>query len=148
MGDTDVDVIGYVASVHDVGMTHMPSSVSLAQPLDSEQRRELARHPEVSVEIMRPLEYLGSVRELILGHHERWDGAGYPRGLKGEEIPLGSRILAVVDAYDSMTRGRPYRAARSHEETIAELNAEGGHQFDPGVVEALEFVLAREEEAA
>jgi HD-GYP domain-containing protein (c-di-GMP phosphodiesterase class II) len=148
MADNDVDVIGYVASVHDVGMTRMPSSVSSSKPLDDAQRLELARHPEVSVEIMRPLEYLGSVRDLILGHHERWDGTGYPRGLKGEEIPLGSRILAVVDAYDSITRGRPYRTARTHDEAMTELRRECGRQFDPDVVDALEFVLAREAEAA
>lgn len=148
MSDTDVDVIGYVASVHDVGMTQMPSSISLPRALDERQREELLRHPEVSVEIMRPLEYLASVRELMLCHHERWDGRGYPRGLEAEEIPLGSRILAVVDAYDSMTRGRPYRAARSHESAMVELRAGGGTQFDPDVVEALEFVLARDQEAA
>jgi HD-GYP domain-containing protein (c-di-GMP phosphodiesterase class II) len=101
------------------------------------------QHPEVSVEMIRPLEYLGSVRELILAHHERWDGSGYPRGLAGDEIPLGGRLLAVVDAYESMTAGRPYRAARSHDEAIAELRREASRQFDPDVVEAFARMMSR-----
>jgi signal transduction histidine kinase/HD-GYP domain-containing protein (c-di-GMP phosphodiesterase class II) len=144
MSESDVNVIGYVASIHDVGMTRMPATMSMPVPLDDEHRRELSSHPEVSVEIMRPLEYLGSVRDLILCHHECWDGSGYPRGLRGEEIPLGSRILAVVDAYDSMTRGRPYRAARTHADAIDEMRQQSGRQFDPAAVEALERVLERE----
>ena len=84
------------------------------------------------------------MREIILGHHERWDGTGYPRSLAGEAIPLGSRILAVVDAYDSMTRGRPYRAPRTRPDALAELKRESGKQFDPSVVEALSRVAARD----
>jgi HD-GYP domain-containing protein (c-di-GMP phosphodiesterase class II) len=107
---TDIDVIGYVAAIHDVGMTRVAEDVTRrAGPLREDEREVLEQHPEVSVEILRPLEYLGSVRELILSHHERWDGTGYPRGLQGDEIPLGARILAAVDAYESMCAGRPYR---------------------------------------
>ena len=86
------------------------------------------------------MEYLGTVRDLILSHHERWDGSGYPRGLKADEIPLGGRILAVVDAYESMRVGRPYRPARGRDEAIVELRREAGRQFDPDVVEALVLV--------
>jgi HD-GYP domain-containing protein (c-di-GMP phosphodiesterase class II) len=84
------------------------------------------------------------VRELILCHHERWDGSGYPRGVGGEEIPLGSRVLAAVDAYESMTAGRPYRAPRRSDEAVAELRAGRGTQFDPRVVEALIRVIDRD----
>jgi HD-GYP domain-containing protein (c-di-GMP phosphodiesterase class II) len=80
----------------------------------------------------------------VLAHHERWDGDGYPRGLAGEDIPLGARILSVVDAYESMRAGRPWRAACSHDEAISELERESGAQFDPGVVEALVKVIDRE----
>jgi HD-GYP domain-containing protein (c-di-GMP phosphodiesterase class II) len=100
----------------------------------------------VSVEIIRPFEYLGTVRDIMLAHHERWDGAGYPRGLKGDEIHIGARILAVVDAFESMVRGRPYRAAREHDEALEELRREAGHQFDPSVVEAFIRVSQREPE--
>ena len=84
------------------------------------------------------------VRDLILCHHERWDGSGYPQGIAGEAIPLGSRVLAAVDAFESMTAGRPYRPARRRDEAIAELRREAGVQFDPAVVEALIKVLESE----
>jgi signal transduction histidine kinase/putative methionine-R-sulfoxide reductase with GAF domain len=138
MSPTDVDVVGYVATIHDLGMSSIHRHLdSVPGPLDQDERHALIQHPEVSVEMIRPLEYLGSVRELILAHHERWDGTGYPRGARAEEIPLGARILAVVDAYESMTAGRPWRAARGHDDTLAELRQEAGRQFDPEVVEAL-----------
>jgi signal transduction histidine kinase/putative methionine-R-sulfoxide reductase with GAF domain len=142
MSETDVDLVGYVAAVRDLGMASLvPELRDRPGTLGEDEREALRKHPERSVELIRPLEYLGSVRELVLAHHERWDGAGYPHLLRGTEIPLGARILAVVDAYASMTAGRPYRAARSHEEALAELRQESGRQFDPEVVEALVRVL-------
>ena len=103
-------------------------------------------HPEVSVEIMRPLEYLGQVREIVLAHHERWDGSGYPQGLQGDRIPIGARILAVVDAWESMTSARPWRTAVPRDEAVAELRRESGQQFDEEVVEAFVELLGEEEE--
>jgi HD-GYP domain-containing protein (c-di-GMP phosphodiesterase class II) len=144
----EVDVIGYVAAVRDLGMSSIEHLRLLPGPLGEDERQAVMQHPEVGVEIIRPLEYLGSVRELILSHHERWDGTGYPRRLRGQEIPLGARILAVVDAYDSMISGRPYRPPRSREEVLAELRSEAEKQFDPEVVEALARVLAEERVAA
>lgn len=141
---SDIDVIGYVAAIHDLGMTRLQLELGRG-PLEDDQRHALMQHPEVSVEIIRPLEYLGSVRDLILTHHERWDGTGYPRGLIGEEIPLGGRILAVADAYESMTTGRPYRPATDRVDSLAELRREAGRQFDPRVVEAFARVIDREE---
>lgn len=140
----DLDVIGYVASIHDVGMVRMSAETAQPGVLDTEQRTTVATHPAVSVAILRPLEYLGVVRELILSHHEHWDGTGYPRGLAGEAIPLGARILAVVDAWQSMTVERPFRAARGPAEALAELRRLSGRQFDGEVVEALARVLDRE----
>ena len=86
------------------------------------------------------------MREIVLGHHERWDGSGYPHGLKGSRIPMGSRILAVVDAWESMTTSRPWRTAMPREEAVAELRREAGHQFDPDVVEAFTRMLDLGEE--
>ncbi len=146
MSPADVDVIGYVASIHDLGMVRLESVAVHPGQLDPQQRSAVNGHPEVSVEILRPLEYLGLVREVILGHHERWDGTGYPRGLAGEAIPLGARILSVVDAWDSMTGGRPFRAPLSVVEASAELRREAGRQFDAAVVEAFLTVLERDGE--
>jgi HD-GYP domain-containing protein (c-di-GMP phosphodiesterase class II) len=142
----EIDVIGYVASIHDLGMVRFGLETGHPNHLDDHQRKAVRAHPEVSVEILRPLEYLGLVREIILGHHERWDGAGYPQGLKAESIPMGSRILAVVDAWESMTTARPWRAAVPQDEAIAELRREAGKQFDGDVVEAFAKWLERGEE--
>jgi len=144
MSAADIDVIGYVASIHDVGMVRMAAQTGHPGFLDPAERSVVSKHPEVSVAILRPLEYLGVVRELILSHHERWDGAGYPRGLAGDAIPLGARILAVVDAWESMTVVRPFRTAREPSEAVAELRREAGGQFDGEVVEALVRVVERE----
>ena len=146
LSPADVDVIGYVASIHDLGMVRYEAETVHPGRLDELQRRAVRGHPEVSVEILRPLEYLGAVREIILGHHERWDGTGYPRGLAGEAIPLGSRILAVVDAWESMTSPRPFRTPRTHDEAAVELRREAGRQFDAEVVETFLRRVAVEEE--
>jgi HD-GYP domain-containing protein (c-di-GMP phosphodiesterase class II) len=146
MSPSDVDVIGYVASIHDLGMVRLEAETGHPGRLDDAQRHALAAHPEVSVEILRPLEYLGVVREYILGHHERWDGTGYPRGLEGEAIPIGSRILAVVDAWESMTTPRPFRSPRDITDAAEELRREAGRQFDAEVVEAFLSVLTRDGE--
>ena len=141
LGPTEVDAIGYVAAIRDLGMAALHERLAHHGPLDEDERHALMQHPEVGVEIIRPLEYLGSVRDLILSHHERWDGAGYPRRLPGPEIPMGARVLAVVDAYDSMTSGRPYRNARSADDALSELRREAGRQFDPEVVEAFARIM-------
>jgi HD-GYP domain-containing protein (c-di-GMP phosphodiesterase class II) len=148
MSDTEIDLAGYVASIHDLGMTRFQEAAETPGDLDPDSRRQIERHPETTVDMIRGLEYQSAVRELILAHHERWDGAGYPRGLAGAEIPQGARILAVVDAYESMTRGRAYRTPRRREEAIEELRHDAGRQFDPETVEAFVRVLAREENGA
>ncbi len=131
LSPAEVDVIGYVASIHDLGMVRFGAEAAQPHRLNERQRRALRAHPEVSVEILRPIEYLGLVREIVLGHHERWDGSGYPQGLQAERIPIGSRILAVVDAWESMTASRPWR---------------GEKQFEREVVEAFVSLLERGDE--
>ncbi len=91
----------------------------------------MKRHPEIGYRIARASHKLARIADYILTHHERWDGAGYPKGLKGEDIPLLSRILAVADAYDAMTEDRVYRKAMSKEQAVEEIRRNAGTQFDP-----------------
>jgi len=149
LGDADVDQVGWVAAIHDIGMTPIQRRIQgVRGPLGDEDRESLTRHPEIGVEMLRPLEYVGAVRDMVLAHHEHWDGSGYPRGLRGEEIPLGARVIAVVDAFESMVSDRPWRAARSAGEAIDELRRFAGSQFDPLVVDGFVRVLEREAEAS
>ncbi|HEX5031941.1 MAG TPA: HD domain-containing phosphohydrolase [Candidatus Eisenbacteria bacterium] len=146
MGEDEIQAIAFVASIHDVGMAHIGPPV-LHEPgkLDPETWAQVAQHPARTVEILKPIEFEERVTECILTHHERMDGRGYPRGLAGDLIPLGARIIAVVDAYESMTSGRPYRQAMPQAEAIRELRRCSGSQFDPKIVEAFCQVLAAEE---
>jgi len=146
LAEEDVEVLAYVASVHDVGMGQIDHSV-LHEPgrLDEEAWAEVALHPLRSAEIVKPIEFQELVTEIILAHHERMDGRGYPRGLKGEQIPIGARIISVLDAYESMTIGRPYRHAMTHADALQELRQCKGTQFDPKVVEAFAQLFESQE---
>jgi putative nucleotidyltransferase with HDIG domain len=125
------------ALLHDIGEIRTPEAVLHKRgPLTPEERDLVHGHPQAGVEILEPVPLLTPALDVVGGHHERWDGAGYPQGLKAEEIPLPARIFAVVDALDAMTHERPYRPARPLEEALEVLRKEAGRQFDPRVVEA------------
>jgi signal transduction histidine kinase/response regulator RpfG family c-di-GMP phosphodiesterase len=145
--EAEIGMIGFAATVHDVGMT-MVSEESLEHggSLTREERGRMERHAELGADLLRPLEAVGAVREIVLSHHEWWDGTGYPRRLQGDQIPIGARVLAVVDAYESMTLGRAHRSALSRDEALAEIVRRKGTQFDPEVVEAFERALPGLEE--
>jgi signal transduction histidine kinase/HD-GYP domain-containing protein (c-di-GMP phosphodiesterase class II) len=150
-----VALIGFAAAVHDVGMTLVGREILDGDaPLTPEQRDRMRRHVELGADVLENLENMGAetfgrletmraVREIVLSHHEWWDGSGYPRGLKGEEIPIGSRVLAVVDAFESISLGRAYRPARSRAEAVGEIRSLRGKQFDPDVVDAVGRLLPR-----
>jgi diguanylate cyclase (GGDEF)-like protein len=131
-----VELTRLAASLHDLGKLAIPEEL-LQNPgtLTDSQRLVLERHPQIG---FRMLDSLGVdlIAHLVLHHHERWDGAGYPDGLSGEQIPLGSRIIFVTDAYDAMTSDRTYRPRRSSRAALAELERCAGSQFDPGIVAA------------
>jgi response regulator RpfG family c-di-GMP phosphodiesterase len=95
----------------------------------------MREHPEIGERICDPLRLSRDFTPIIRHHHERWDGSGYPDGLRGEAIPLGARIVALADAYDAIVRGRPYRASRSPEEAFDEIRRFSGSQFDPGLAQ-------------
>jgi len=135
-GDDLLD-IERAAILHDIGKLAVPDAIlSKPAPLSPDEWMEMRRHPDVGYHLVRDVPFLRRAAEIVHAHHERLDGAGYPRGLKGEEIPMGARIFAVVDAYDAMTSDRPYRLARSHEEALGEIRHQAGSQFDPVVVAA------------
>lgn len=143
LDERELTALELVSTLHDVGKISIDKDI-LTKPgaLDEDEWAEIRKHPLVGYRIAQAVPELRHIADYILCHHERWDGKGYPQGLAGEEIPLLSRILAVVDAYDSMTQDRAYRKAMTQDAAIAELLAGCGAQFDAGVVHVfLEKVL-------
>jgi HD-GYP domain-containing protein (c-di-GMP phosphodiesterase class II) len=126
------DELRCAAFLHDLGQVGVPSDL-LEQPgpLDAEERDALRLHPEIGARLLQPLAVTRTVADGVRHHLERWDGGGYPDGLRGGEIPLAARIVAIADAYDSMTSARPHRDALSPEAARAELERGAGSQFDP-----------------
>jgi diguanylate cyclase (GGDEF)-like protein len=142
-----LDRLARGALLHDIGKVAVPDGILLKRgKLTDEEWAIMRRHPENGYEILRKAPWLEEAAETVRSHHERWDGTGYPRGLKGEEICQEARVFAVADSYDAMRVARVYRPALSREEAVAEITRNSGTQFDPGVVEAfLECVPELEE---
>lgn len=139
--------IKMAAVLHDIGKVAIPDHVlGKAGPLTPAEYSEVKRHPKVAVEIIRQIDYFKGLIPIIEGHHEWYNGRGYPNNLKGESIHIGARVLAVADAYDAMTRPRPYRARLGDEEVVQTLKKGAGTQWDSQIVEALFKVLERESE--
>ena len=135
--ETAVVNIGMGALLHDVGKLGIPDRVLLKEgDLSAEERLEVVRHPELGAELIGEFGFLKGAREIVLSHHEKYDGTGYPRGIAGDAIPPGARIFAVVDAFDALTAGRPYQASCAYREAADRIVADRGTHFDPAVVEA------------
>ena len=147
LGEQQVLEIEYAAALHDIGKIGVTDAIlRKAAALDDEEWREMRRHSELGYEILNGIDFLRDAAEIVWAHHERYDGEGYPRGLSGEEIPLGARVFCVVDAYDAMTSRRPYRQAMSREQASIEIARHSGTQFDPSVVEAFLVMIRRSPE--
>jgi diguanylate cyclase (GGDEF)-like protein len=143
LGAEEAHMIGVAGRLHDIGKVAVPDAIlQKAGPLTDAEWAIMRTHPSVGAEVLACIPALRPLGPLVRAHHERWDGAGYPDRLAGDAIPLGARILGVVDAYTAMTVDRPYRAARSAAYASAELRRGAGAQFDPTVVAAFERVLA------
>jgi len=145
LGQPKIDRLVSAAVMHDIGKIAVRGEVLEKKgQLDESEWEEVKRHPDVGYSILGSANEYNLLAEIVLAHHERWDGKGYPRGLKEEEIPLLSRVIAVAEAYDAMVSESSYREAMSREEAVAELRRCAGTQFDPAVVEALvEKVLGK-----
>lgn len=132
----DVHSVYWAALLHDIGKIGVPRAVLRKDgPLTEAEWTVMRLHPTVGANIVRSLKAISHIAPMIYYHQEKFDGSGYPEGLQGEDIPIGARILAVVDAYEAMTHDRVYRKARSHGEAVSELRSMGGKDFDPKVVE-------------
>ena len=134
----EIEIVATGALLHDIGKIGIPDAILLKDgPLTDAEREVMKRHPHLGYNVIKAGPGFEPASEIVLAHQERYDGTGYPRGLKGEEICLGARIFAVVDAYDAIRSDRPYSKGRSPEETLAEILRNAGTQFDPAVVEVL-----------
>ena len=132
LSPAELDAVTYGALLHDIGKIGVPDSILTKQgPLDDDEWELVRRHPEIGERICAPLRSFGAFGPIIRHHHERWDGTGYPDKLRGEGIPVGARIVGLVDAFDAITHDRPYRAARTLEQALDELTRGAGAQFDP-----------------
>ena len=142
--EEECSIIFNSALLHDIGKIGIRDSVLLKpRQLTADEMDIIRKHPTYGNAILGPLKFLGKVSELVKCHHERWDGSGYPQGLKRENIPFASRIIGVVDTYDAMTSTRPYRQAMSHQIAIEEITRQADRQFDPAVVKAFLRVMER-----
>lgn len=137
IADRELDDIERGSMLHDIGKIGVRDAVLLKPgPLDAQEWVEMKRHPALGFEMLKDISFLERARLIPLQHQERWDGSGYPGGLKGEQIQIGARIFAVVDTYDAITSNRPYRKARPYAVARAEIERCAGTQFDPKVVTA------------
>jgi len=134
--ERELELIRYAGLLHDVGKIAVPETI-LNKPfsLNEEEWKVMKKHPVISAEIVRPIKELGEIERWILYHHERWDGTGYPEGLKGREIPFFSRILAICDTYSAMVSDRPYRKGLTDDAAREEIKKFSGKQFDPEIVD-------------
>jgi putative nucleotidyltransferase with HDIG domain len=138
-----LELLELAAVVHDLGKIVVPAEI-ISKPgaLSDSEWQAMRSHPAAGAELLAPCEAPPEVIEIVRSHHERWDGAGYPDGLKGAQIPLGARIIAVADAYCAMIEARPYRAPRRPAAARAELLAQAGRQFDATCAQAAYRVTA------
>ncbi|MBN2484213.1 MAG: PAS domain S-box protein [Candidatus Omnitrophica bacterium] len=142
----EVECIKQAAILHDLGKIGISEKILLKKSaLTRKEYDEIKKHPNIAVDIIRPIQYLHDLIPSILHHHEWWDGTGYPHGLSGEDIPVGARIIAVADVYHALISDRAYRKAFSHQDALNIIREGAGTQFDPEIVDRFLQVIAKEE---
>lgn len=140
--ESEAQEVYWAALLHDIGKIGIEDKILRKPgPLNADEWEIMKTHPEIGAKIVQGLTGLDRVAPLILAHHERIDGSGYPKGLKGDQIPLGARIIAVVDSYHAMIEGRVYRSSRPHVEALAEISRNSGTLFDEKVVRAFKAII-------
>jgi diguanylate cyclase (GGDEF)-like protein/PAS domain S-box-containing protein/putative nucleotidyltransferase with HDIG domain len=138
LSPAQIELCEHGALLHDIGKIAIPDTILLKPgPLTPEERMIVEKHPQTGYEILQSNPEFKKISEIVLSHQERFDGTGYPRGLKGDQICIGARIFTVIDSYDAIRAGRPYASSRSAEEALSEIKRCSGTQFDPEVVDAL-----------
>jgi two-component system response regulator RpfG len=138
--DDEVRMLELASPLHDIGKIGVPDAILLkAGRLNDEETAVMRRHPHIGFEILRDSQskFVQLGAQVALRHHERWDGSGYPDGLRGEEIPIHARIVALADVFDALISERPYKPAWSHDDTVAYVRENSGKLFDPACVESL-----------
>ena len=147
LSDRDIENIEYTALLHDIGKIGIADNIlGKRSSLTDKEFDKIKEHTVMGAKIIEPVDFLKNSYKAIYHHHERYNGKGYPDGIKSEDIPILARIIAVADAYDAMGSDRPYRKKLSHNKILRELKEQSGKQFDPEVVKALISVLDRERE--
>ena len=145
LADDELTQVRYGALLHDIGKLGIPDSILLKpDKLTDEEWVVMRRHPEYAHAMLAPITYLRAALDIPYCHHEKWDGTGYPRGLKGHQIPLAARLFALVDVWDALRSDRPYRAAWPKEQVLDYIRTQTGAHFDPAAVEAFLRVLGRD----
>jgi HD-GYP domain-containing protein (c-di-GMP phosphodiesterase class II) len=136
------------ALLHDIGKIGVTDNILLKEgELTDEEWILMRRHPQFAYEMLSPIKYLRQSLDIPYHHHEKWDGTGYPRGLKGEQIPLAARIFAVIDVWDAITSDRPYRKGWIKQKAIQYIREQSGKHFDPKVVDVFLKIFGSEESA-
>ncbi len=147
LSDNDIENIEYTALLHDIGKIGIDDSIlGKKGSLTDQEFDKIKEHTIMGANIIQPVDFLKNSYRAIYHHHERYNGKGYPDGIKSEDIPILARIIAVADAYDAMSSDRPYRKKLSKDKILKELKDQSGKQFDPEIVKALISVLDRERE--
>jgi putative two-component system response regulator len=143
LNQQQIEQIRVAGLLHDVGTLQLPSDLVNKQGFLNDNERDMMNsHPVLGAQMLRPIRALKDICDILENHHERWDGTGYPAGLKGEQIPLPARIVAIVDSYHAMISDRPYRPAMGHEEAVLALRAGAGKQWDPFLIDIFIAVLS------
>ena len=145
LSESQLEHVRRGALLHDIGKLGVPDSIlNKPGPLTEDEWVIMKKHPVLAYEMLASIDYLRPALEIPYCHHEKWDGSGYPRGLRGQQIPLEARIFALVDVYDALTSDRSYRPAWTREKTLAYIQEQSGKQFDPSISEAFLRLIDQE----